>query len=271
MVCILLTRLDRLTQLSGMGCCVWTRTHFKGTGWSTRIGCKLLLCCIYLVYMSHQMWHLASWPRNGVCSYSFWPWMLNCCVLTSRFPAKIPWVCEDTVRNGNNPPGRVLVVLWYICVEIGWHTHDACIYACTHTPHIHTNTHAQHTTIHAHVWCFLRLAPQCLACMHLCSMITDLLFWCTAPRDYTGGTFSIIIQAGMTMATLSVLAHKDTSCEDDEYFKATLVLNEKPCMVELGPELAFVSITGDKSTAVIMHLCTYMYMRTHTYISIILC
>ena len=26
-----------------MGCHVWVRTHFKGTGYSTAIGCKLLL------------------------------------------------------------------------------------------------------------------------------------------------------------------------------------------------------------------------------------
>ena len=47
----------------------------------------------------------------------------------------------------------------------------------------------------------------------------------------------------MMKASLSVLTLNDTFCEEDEYLKVTLTLNQIPCMVEVGPDLAFVSIT----------------------------
>ena len=44
MVCVLLTRLNRLSWLSGIGCHDCARIYFKGAGCSTTIGCAVCSC-----------------------------------------------------------------------------------------------------------------------------------------------------------------------------------------------------------------------------------
>ena len=64
----------------------------------------------------------------------------------------------------------------------------------------------------------------------------------TAYSDYIGGTFDVIILAGMTNATLSVVTNVGTFPEDNEFFKAILSLPEGTDNVVIGVDTAFIQI-----------------------------
>ena len=73
-----------------------------------------------------------------------------------------------------------------------------------------------------------------------------------AGSDYNGGNFQVIIPAGKKKTILTVLTLSNPFCEADEYFKATLILQQMPLPVEVGPDTAFVTITDTTGKCVAM-------------------
>ena len=69
---------------------------------------------------------------------------------------------------------------------------------------------------------------------------------CPDPDDYTGGSFRMLIPAGLVKMTLNVSTLTDNFVEDEEYFRATLSLPSAPEAVVVGsPNMAFVTITDE--------------------------
>ena len=59
-----------------------------------------------------------------------------------------------------------------------------------------------------------------------------------------GGSFDVVIPAGLVKVTLPVRTNEDDIVEEDEYFKATLSLPGAPEGVLVGtPDTAYVTIT----------------------------
>ena len=73
----------------------------------------------------------------------------------------------------------------------------------------------------------------------------------SAPNDYTGGNFSVLVPAGSAKVTLDVDTLTDNILEDAEFFKATLTIPDAPDNVVVGsPNMAFVTIADGTSTYV---------------------
>ena len=67
--------------------------------------------------------------------------------------------------------------------------------------------------------------------------------------DYTGGSFNVLIRAGLVKETLPVASLRDNFVEDDEYFKATLSLPDAPADVAIGfPDVTFVHVIDNTRT-----------------------
>ena len=73
-----------------------------------------------------------------------------------------------------------------------------------------------------------------------------------APSDYLGGTYSVTIPAGSSMANLSVPTIKTDAVEVDEVFKATLTIPTRPESVVVGIDTAYVTITDTSGECLII-------------------
>ena len=73
-----------------------------------------------------------------------------------------------------------------------------------------------------------------------------------APSDYLGGTFSVTVPAGSSMANLSVPTIKNDSVEVDEVFKATLTVPRGSDRVLVGIDTAYVTITDTSGECLII-------------------
>ena len=73
-----------------------------------------------------------------------------------------------------------------------------------------------------------------------------------APSDYLGGTFSVTIPAGSSMANLSVPTIKNDSVEVDEVFKATLTVPRGSDRVVVGIDTAYVTIIDTSGECLII-------------------
>ena len=78
-----------------------------------------------------------------------------------------------------------------------------------------------------------------------------------APSDYLGGTFSVTIPAGSSMANLSVLTIKTATVEVDEVFKATLTILRGSDIVVVGIDTAYVTITDTSGECLIICSASY--------------
>ena len=86
-----------------------------------------------------------------------------------------------------------------------------------------------------------------------------------APSDYQGGTFTVKIPAGGTMANLSVTTSKSALVEDDKIFKATVSIPDGPDNLMVGVDTAFVTIidrTGNYAVRLrwLLHSAIYIYV-----------
>ena len=82
--------------------------------------------------------------------------------------------------------------------------------------------------------------------------LSPLFDYTVAFSDYIGVTFLVTIPAGVVEVTVQVLTLRDPFCEADEYFKATLILQQAPLLVDIGPDTAFVSITDASGKFAVM-------------------
>ena len=82
-----------------------------------------------------------------------------------------------------------------------------------------------------------------------------------APSDYLGGTFSVTIPAGSSMANLSVPTIKNDSVEADEVFKATLTVPPGSDSVVIGMDTAYVTITDTSGECLI--ICSALIKLKH--------
>ena len=71
----------------------------------------------------------------------------------------------------------------------------------------------------------------------------------TAPSDYTGGRYSVTIQALAMEGKVSVFTDKSVALEDDEYFKATLNVPQHP-RLSTGLTTAVITI-NDRTSGLI--------------------
>ena len=79
--------------------------------------------------------------------------------------------------------------------------------------------------------------------LFIIALCISLLFY-PDPDDYTGGSYNMLIRAGLMSVTLHVATLRDNFVEDDENFKATLSLPDAPADVVIRfPDLTFVNIT----------------------------
>ena len=62
----------------------------------------------------------------------------------------------------------------------------------------------------------------------------------------------------MVEVNILVLTLRDPVCEADEYFRATLILEQTPLLVDIGPDTAFVSITDATGKCVYIKQCVFI-------------
>ena len=70
----------------------------------------------------------------------------------------------------------------------------------------------------------------------------------------------------MVEVNILVVTLRDPVCEADEYFRATLILEQTPLLVDIGPDTAFVSITDASGKFAVMCVHSTPIVRETTYI-----